>query len=202
MTTLSETNGASVGEGASEDRAGWLELARQQSQALAESEAGRLRPWRWQAVSDQPRPRGRLFRWLVLRPSWAAVLLVLAFAGSVTLGAYVARRGASPPVKPTPRSAKQAPAARPAVLAPKTPASTEIEPAEIVEAREELAPDPKRPAARTRERPAPEEKIILGPDDTDGAGEMIIVPAPRTKRLPPLFTPEDYKKQGRRGTRF
>ncbi len=128
---------------------------------------------------------------------------MLVLAGSATLAAYVARRAVAPAKKPTPPAAKPAPAVAPAAVAPRPKAAAEtIEPAESVALGEVAAQDPKRATAKAPGEKPPEEKIILGPDDSDGAGEVIIVPAPRTKKLPPLFTPEDYKKNGRRSTRF
>jgi hypothetical protein len=180
------------------EQTGWLELARRQSQTLAEAEARRARSFRWETGADARRARGPLLA-LLLRPAWAAALVLL-LAASVTLAAYVARRTAPAPRRQAPAAAKPAPLTAPAAaVAPGARAT--LEPAESIAASEETAPGPRR-ASKPEPKQVPEEKIILGPDDTDGAGEVIIVPAPRTKKLPPLFTPEDYKKHGRRSTRF
>lgn len=180
------------------EQASWLELARRQSQGLAEAEARRARSFHWETVADTRRARGARLAFL-LRPAWAAALVLL-LAASVALAAYVARRTSPAARRPAPAVLRPAPAAVPAaVVAPREKAT--LEPAETIAASEESAAGPRRVAKPTPKQ-APEEKIILGPDDTDGAGEVIIVPAPRTKKLPPLFTPEDYKKHGRRSTRF
>ncbi len=180
-------------------RLAWLEIARQQSQALAKLRAAQPPlPLRWDEAVQAPA------RHRPLRPAWlTAGLAVLVLGAATGTLAYMHHRREHaahtvPTVVPLGK-----PAARPTVVE-KRPVQRRVAPAP------QPAPKPvaKRAvrrsavAARPKEQPAEETRpetppgtVIFNPEEPGAGGSIIIVNPPR--RLPPIFTTEQYKKQPR-----
>jgi hypothetical protein len=164
----------------------WLARAREQSRALADARAGRLRPFR-KAVpaSADARP--------VARPTvgWAfAALLILVLVGS---GAWALVRRVRHEPPPPSRQIQEAPP-RPMIL--RTPAAIATTPAPA-------APKPSASNHRRSKPPVPPEPESANVSQSKpgapaelerGEYEDIIV-VPRHERLPPLFVPDEWKQQ-------
>jgi hypothetical protein len=180
------------------EQATWLELARQQSQTLAQTRASTVLPLRLEAAA---RP---VQGWLrPLRTAWVLpVLVVIVLGGATATLAFVHHlRGEQPaPARRTTiiTPAGERPLTKSAVRrhssarrAPVVVREKTVKP--IIVKRPDEAPAPGEPKAKIN---GDSGSVIFGPDDMPG-GEVIIVNPPR--KQPPLWTPESYKK-ARRGT--
>lgn len=187
-----------------EERAAWLELARRQSQKLAETRARQAPALRDRAARvNEPR------RW---RLSWAVALLPLLILGGATgTWAFVthlraqsdpqpAAVGEPPQVEPAGTTPHPAPAARqPAVEPPEPVVSPQPVPRQAPKVRRKQRPSAKTapvppvatvPAVRSNEP----QQVIFG-----SSSEPVIIVNPPA-RMGPLWTPEDYKRRGPRGS--
>jgi hypothetical protein len=182
------------------EQATWLELARQQSQTLAQTRASTILSLRWEPTA-RPSAQG----WLrPPRTAWVLpVLAVVVLGGATATLAFVHHLREERPATAHRSTLSITPAGerpltksavrrhRSARRASTVVREKSVKPISVKRPEETPAPgDP-------RVKPGDESgSVIFGPDDVPG-GDVIIVNPPR--KQPPLWTPESYRKQ-RRGT--
>lgn len=213
------THGRHDAVGELEQRAEWLELARRQSQKLARSRGQFVPSFRWESESGGPAKAAEL------RPrfSWALALLPLLLLGGATgtwafvhhlkvearrvqveqlmtrqvvpVGAAatprrVGARAGTPELPRVEEAALPEPEPPPAKARVRKPQRAKKARPERAATAPEASEEP--PPAVASKKP---QRVIFGTSDAPGEG-VIIVPPPVKMR--PLFTPESYKKNGRR----
>jgi hypothetical protein len=184
------------------DRAEWLSVARRQSQELAATRAEAKERLEWSPRAERRAASSPL----LTGPRLAWVLPILAVL--VTVGALLvfalrvtAPRGAGAPPPAVhavePSGSPPPPCGRPTPLS-EPPAPSSKARTSVVEKSPKPRRASKKPAVGRPDEPEEkpvlrdEGKVIFDPKDVPN-GDIIIVDPP--KKLPPLFSPEDFKKK-------
>ena len=196
-------NGMPTNQG--EERTAWLELARRQSQKLAEARVRHVPALKdWSARGNGSEPR----RW---RLSWALGLLPLLILGGATgtwaALAHLRAQGdprpaavGEPRVEPVGAAPRLAPAARRPAAQPQPV----VEPAPLPAKQEKKARRKQKPSGKSVTEP-PVATVPSVPSDRPqrvifgSSSEPVIIVNPPA-RLGPLWTPEDYKRRGLKGS--
>lgn len=193
------------------ERAQWLNLARRQAREISEAREEQPQPFRWPTVAEPGERRAPRLLGMPLAWGVAAVTVVL-LCGVTGTYAYVRhlqqeqrRSVGHAVVAPVVEKAPAAPAASlkgtsKAVAAPialpNPPPSTPRQRRKRREPRTSAAV----PAPVTAPAPLqPRGEVTFSPEDMPGGGELILVSPP--PRMGPLWSPEEYRKNGRLGSR-
>jgi hypothetical protein len=186
-----------------------LTLARQQSQALARSREKLAPSWRWERVLAEPT---RSSRREVKAWAWSLVVGLLLICAGTGTWAFIQRWHRVQPSRKAPPTS----VSRSRVFSEPSPTQPARSGLARVKSRSVVEKEPRRNKPRSTIIPQLDFKakssaspdpsvvpsssgqVVFDPSEMPGGGEMIIVNPPR--KLEPLFSPEEFKKRGLRGS--